>query len=589
MSLAQPRQPGVHISWIAYDSWRLMNRTIAHMLFVSSALAIACDGGEAPKEAAVDEAAPAAPPAAHEGADAPAAKTPAAAEPEPGSAPAAEESADSLRADAPLSVGAKAVRSLGFRNKALVGMYALKASVRTPSWGESGESVASTRDDDLLTAWRCTATETRPCAVELQLPEESSVVALRLYGAAGTRGADVEPAKQTVSWPNYKAHPRPAKIRVHTRAGYVDATLKDGADDRYLVFESPVSTDVVTVEVTDLHAGKKNAELRLAELEVFGTTGTARAPLSLDPERTYVRYETTPWGGSSIRQVFLEEAGDTGRRRLMRATALYGTNTGVPAPVAASRYLLVERMFKTTCDSTEGSYTLLDTKTRVPWALGALGGIPGNVYPAGEDAEAGFVVIPPSGDEAEAKTLVVEAGAAKIRRGTEADLEYPIARGSGWIHAVPSTCGYPDAEALAATGLADRYDDVRLNDVLRCNIGGSKVYFTQFHDCDKRWSVVLVGNDGARIDELHNEDDDGRGLRYGILAGGEFLVETTSKGGDVTQLHHVAEQGIQLFADRAAFAVRPPASCRPCSDTFREPGKTAPSKPLPDVAEPDAE
>ena len=530
-----------------------MNYRSAFLFFALGLPGLACDSDDPPASPAADQRAdpPAAPEAKASGSEVVAKPAP---EGEPSTAAGSNDVAANRehRASTPSSVEAKTPRSLGARNKALAGMYALEGSVGTPSWGTAGGSADAVRDDDLRTAWSCTASEDKPCAMALSLPSTASVVAVRIYAAGGSRGPEVEPAKQTVSWPHYKAHPRPSKVRVHTRGGYVDAVLKDGADDRYIVFAEPLQTDVVTLEFTELHKGKKNEELLLAEFEVYGTEGAARAPLVLDPGRTYVRYETTPWSTSTVRQVFLEEASGDTRRRLMRATALYGS--------ADARFVLVERMFKTTCDTTDGSYTLLDTKTRVPWALGKLGGVPAVVVAA----EEGFVVLPPDGDPEGAKGVGLEDGVVKVRRNVDAPLEPVLTRGLG--QDTPKSCTAP--KDLAATGLTERYPELAPREVLACSLGGATAYLTRFEGCDKRWSVVVAGEDGTVVAELHNEDEDGRGLRSAVLDDGTFLVETTAKGGDVTQLHAVTAEGITLFADRASFATRPPASCRACSDAF---------------------
>lgn len=140
-------------------------------------------------------------------------------------------------------------------------------------------------------------------------------------------------------------------------------------------------------------------------------------------------------------------------------------------------------------------------------------------------------------------------------------------------HAIPDDCtlGRYDIEGLQAAGLVDRYPDLDPDDVLVCDLGdGAAAYITQFDGCEKQWSIVVLGPNGAIRAQKHNTKDDGRGLEYTTIERFEFLVEATYRGGDSTKLYRVNARGITLFADKASFATRAPAWCRPCSNAMFE-------------------
>ncbi|MCA9698374.1 MAG: hypothetical protein KC431_12670, partial [Myxococcales bacterium] len=231
------------------------------------------------------------------------------------------------------------------------------------------------RDDDLDSAWQCAFAEKseRPCVIGLALPEKAKIEVLRLYTAAGPRYRD------------YTAHPRVAKVRVHTDAGFVEAELADGANHGYVRFDAPIETQSLAIEVLSVHAGKKDSLVHIAEIELYGTDGTPRAPMELDPALAWAAWETDTWSGEgdyTIRQVFIDyvpsnagladaEIGPK-RKRLTRATAVFGRGEDA--------FLLFERLHGSNCEEHEGSYLLFDRRNRMFYPLADLGGAGAQVF-----------------------------------------------------------------------------------------------------------------------------------------------------------------------------------------------------------------
>jgi hypothetical protein len=227
-------------------------------------------------------------------------------------------------------------------------VYGLKGGVGTPDWGIEGNDPYYSRDDDLLTAWICTPTGEKPCALGVAFPEPAKVHMVRIFGSAGPTHDD------------HLAHARPKTLRIHTDAGFLEGTIEDGRDMRYVVLPEPVQTSSVTVEVVEIYEGETDQAVHIGEIEVFGSEGGKREPYEFDAGKTLIRFDKAAWSGlSNVTFTWIEQIdGKGGTRRLFRGTGLVG-NKG-------DRLWLVERLKSIDYDNTDryGSFVLIDRETR---------------------------------------------------------------------------------------------------------------------------------------------------------------------------------------------------------------------------------
>lgn len=520
-------------------------------------------------------------------------KTPAQpATPTPNKPPSSDTTEPSLsRATTPLPGEVRAAHHLGFRLEPLRDLYALAGEVSTPPWSSPTSSeVDATRDDDLDTSWTCTATDDKPCAVSIAFGQPSTVHAVRLYGAAGFH------------WLTYRNHPRVHGVRVHTDAGHGDAELDDGAAHRYVVFEPPIKTEALSLEIRSLHKGKKDAKVHIAELEVYGSHGPAREPLELDAEALIVHYETEAWKPRGderhiIRQVFVEQLLPSGAtKRLLRGTAAF-THPG-------DRLVLVEKLFNHDCDATTGSYVLLDTKTRVPMPLGELGGgapVIVERHPEGR----GWSTLG-HGTDSELRGIVVGHTGVDILRPSERSgddsaepwgfTDLPTPRGGSRLDEPPEGCvrGRDDPDALEQASVVEHHGTLDPSAWVVCALRGAdessaegeasdegdseagpdsedasaKLLVGTGTTCGKRWSIIVLGPDGRVVAEEHGKPQTARGVRLRAHSSMGWLVETSRRDGDRTTLWRVDGSGIHRLLDGAGFAVRSPARCNACDDRF---------------------
>ncbi|WP_217909731.1 hypothetical protein [Pseudenhygromyxa sp. WMMC2535] len=479
------------------------------------------------------------------------------------------------RADAALAgVTAKGTRSLGFSLEKVIHLFALAATAKVPDWGAPGEGEAKlVRDDDLDSAWTCAfeAGAEAPCVLGLALPETAKVEALRLYVAAGPRYRD------------YKGHPRVAKVRVHTDAGYVEASLQDGANHNYVRFSPPVETQSLAIEVLDVHAGNKDAVVHIAEVEVYGADGAPRVPMQLDPARAWVSWETDTWGEGpehTIRQLFVNyspakaedpEAG-LARKRLTRATAVFGR--------AGDDFLLFERMFKTDCEAHEGSYLLFDRRNRMFYPLVDLGGAGGQVYRHGEGR--GFAVGWVSAGRFTVKGVVEEGGTLKWKRPPKTPPEDPAALLREWgfeptpmsrgesIASPPEGChraGGGEIDPLTAVAKLPDHASSDPSKWLICDVGSAKLY-TQ-GGCGTGSHAYLVAG-GKLVGEQRSKQADDRGFNLRRVGEGMF-VELSREQGASASLSWVTAEALVELESAGGLAVRPPAACASCGDAWRDP------------------
>ncbi len=286
--------------------------------------------------------------------------------------------------DQPLATSAKLVRSIRPTFDGLEKMYALATqAVGVPVWGSltTGDPAAA-RDDDLYTSWSCAIAEGSRCAWMARFSEPVDVRAVRFF-AGGTNSRAI------------------SVLRVHTDTGYVDIKRPSSGKHRHIVFATTVKTRHLALEVIKASKRPADVPVRLSEVEIYGESGPARAPLDLDPALAHVRFSGSPWvaqvpvatdsaasdGQESADtqnadgpgtftldpQVCLHTVGRDGKARcLLRGTALFGRR--------GDRVLLAEFVTKTNCETTLGSYILIDQKTRRLIDLGAMAGIVTPIY-----------------------------------------------------------------------------------------------------------------------------------------------------------------------------------------------------------------
>ncbi|HVI00269.1 MAG TPA: hypothetical protein VM869_16245 [Enhygromyxa sp.] len=476
------------------------------------------------------------------------------------------------KSPAPSPIAGKGAKSLGFSLDKITHLFSLAATAKIPDWGAPGQGEPKlARDDDLDTAWQCELGDGKPCVLGLALPEKAKVEVLRIYGAAGPRYRD------------YTGHPRVASVRVHTEAGYVDASLADGANHAYVRFDAPIETQWLAIEVLGTHPGKDDALVHLAEIEVYGTDGAPRQPIELDPDFAWASWETTAWSASggdhTIRQVFLNFSRPSltpedppSSRRLLRATAVFGQ--------ASDDYLLFERLHGTDCSEARGSYVLFDRRNRMFYPLGDLGGAGANVYR--HAAGRGFAVGWMGEGVFTIKGIVEEAGVLEWRRppsvppssgeallrewGFETE---PLAR----AHAIDeATAGCHRAAAgeldpLLTTAKFMQVGAEDPGDWLVCSVGEDTLFASA--PCGKPARAYQL-SDGKLVGKHEGKHDDARALRVHRV-GDRVLVELSAAGGDTSTLLWAEPGRLLALGEQAGLFVRPPAACSECDDAWPNP------------------
>lgn len=467
-------------------------------------------------------------------------------------------------ATAASTVPAKGIKNLGFSLEKISHLFALKATMKVPDWGAPGEGEAKlAQDDNLDTAWRCEFAGAKPCAIGLALPEPAKVEVLRIYVAAGPKYRD------------HKGHPRVKKIRVHTDAGYADADVEDGANHAYVRFDAPIQTQSLALEVLAVYDGDKSKQVHIAEVEVYGTEGAPRPPMVLDPQRSWVNYETTMWSDDpepKIRQLFIYTDDGSGRRRLARATAVFGE--------AGDDYALFERLNSTNCGVTEGSYVLFDKRNRMYYPLNDLGGAGSMVFRHKEGH--GFAVGWMNNAGQFTITGVVDEGGKLTwkrppKDGTE-DGEgqlmswgfdpKPLQRGIPGGNAVagchPGGTGELDPLATAAN-LGDGLDP---SEWMVCSVGTDTVFATA--PCDGKAAIYQVDASFKLVGKHQSKNEDARGLRL-RRSGDQLFVELSAEQGNTASLWLASAGALTEIEKHGGLSVRPPAECGQCTDDFQNP------------------
>lgn len=535
-----------------------MHRTLGTPLLCAALALLGC--GDAPTELAPRTASQ--PAAASEPA--------AAAQPTTASAdaPAAVSVVDPTRAGTVASTTAKASDNLGFDLAALARVHAIEATPVVPSWAASAAGdPAAVRDDDLDTAIRCTPGGATPCAIGLSLADPTEITAVRLFAAAGPR------------WHDYRAHPTPERIRVHTDAGWIDATLDDGATHHYVVFAAPVTTRTLAIEIVSVRPGtKKDTPVVVAELDVFGPSGPPRPALAFDPTRAFVAFETDAWkaGASSntIRIDFVELADPGGEHhRYIRGTAIHGR--------PGDRFVAIERMYADDCTHAKGGYLLLDRTTRVIAPLGDLGALPGELllHPEG----LGILVRRP-GEDGSARAVVFDGTALvrhkpKQKQGeTDAQLaarlgftDAPVHRGGHPVGASADGCesGSTEAALVARVATATEAGAALPEDATICPLSQShRVVIGTAGGCGGRTYAAVIGPGDDIVGSMHTKTEDGRGAWWARHGEDAVVIEASSKGGARSALWRAEAGGIATLAEAGSLAVRRPPGCDACNGDY---------------------
>jgi hypothetical protein len=164
--------------------------------------------------------------------------------------------------------------------KDVVGYYAFEGELLVADDGPQRADPRSVRDDDLLTAWRCTlGSREQPCVLSLRFSEPIEIGLLRIAGPARTPGA--RPGEPE----------RPKRLRIHTGRGWVEVKLANSSEHQHISFRPPIPAAAISLEITESY-GEPARPTGIAELDLFGQKGPRHAPLVMDPNRLIVRAQS---------------------------------------------------------------------------------------------------------------------------------------------------------------------------------------------------------------------------------------------------------------------------------------------------------
>ncbi|MGB1278074.1 MAG: hypothetical protein ACPG77_20175, partial [Nannocystaceae bacterium] len=178
---------------------------------------------------------------------------------------------------------ARVLRSLKPTTPDIDKIYALATtSVGVPSWAAlMTADPGATRDDDLSTGWSCTLAQGKPCALIATFDKPVQLRAIRLFsGLIGHKSQSIQ------------------TLRVHTDAGVAEVSNLSVGKHRHIYLDKPVTTRQLVLEVVKTAGRPKTLPVALAELEIYGESGLARAPLNLDPSLAHLRFDASPWEAS---------------------------------------------------------------------------------------------------------------------------------------------------------------------------------------------------------------------------------------------------------------------------------------------------
>lgn len=466
------------------------------------------------------------------------------------------------RAKRKLPLPARGMAHLGFNLDNLDKLHALAGALEIPEWAvATTDDVATMRDDDLGTGWKCAIDPYKPCAVGIHLTTQAEVRSIRIFGAA--------PGK------DYGEYARPAKVRVHSEGGWMDADLLDGPGYGYIVFGKTIESTTLVIEFLGTH-GKTKGGLFIADIEVFGHGGTPRDPIALDPQRVVTVLDGKPWtkgrDGHTRGASFLEVLGEDGTpRRLMPGTAIYGR--------AEDEIVLVEALESTDCRTHTGMFYLFNKKSRVPVPVGDLGGMGGMVFRSKDGL--GFVAGYVDDVEARVTGVVLEGESYKHRRSQRlAEVEGPASLDAWKIEREPSqrggaplnkptdgcTLGTDDTLTVLRNAVKGK-PEAKPGEWLVCDVGGgARAFLTDHGPCGKSWEITILDGSDKLVGTKAAKRAGAR-VRARRLGKEQLLVEV---GGDddAIETFRVSAAGLVSLGTRA-LAAAPPDACRSkCDDTL---------------------
>jgi len=487
---------------------------------------------------------------------------------------------------------ARVLRSLKPTTPDIDKIYALATtSVGVPSWAAlMTADPGATRDDDLSTGWSCTLAQGKPCALIATFDKPVQLRAIRLFsGLIGHKSQSIQ------------------TLRVHTDAGVAEVSNLSVGKHRHIYLDKPVTTRQLVLEVVKTAGRPKTLPVALAELEIYGESGLARAPLNLDPSLAHLRFDASPWEASEggegpwklNRDTCIHTIGSDGLARcFLRGTALLGE--------AGDRTLLAEVAYKTSCEQTEGVYILIDQTTRRFINVGALGGFPAPIYSRRDGL--GFAGIKPEedgvADDLRGYVGVSLAPDGRVARERVSDrfalvgrgfAARGLARGGGIVAAPSSGCQSPSlAEYREVVGriageghtelreeLLEDYEDdevdpqiVTLDDWSMCTLKDGPALL--FDDTDRVYWIAKEGAVASLEIPAHEWMFDPR-IRVSSQAG-SWWIERVGPEGERSSLVRIGSGTgtgtggtFQTLLVGASFSAGPPIAC---DEPFAEVGSS---------------
>ncbi len=474
-----------------------------------------------------------------------------------------------VRAERKLRFPGKSGEHMGFSLAKLAKQRALAGAIEVPEWSDPGEGADRlVRDDDLRTAWSCDPGPETSCAIGIHFPEPAEVEAVRIFAATPETHKNKK-----------KPHSRPSVMRIHTDEGWAEVRFAD--EDRlwHGLLGEPTRTRNLTVEFTQTHG---DGPIHLAELEVYGRGGIARSPLTVDTSRRAVSFEPPVWRKKSRTNsagvAFIEEIDIDGRaRRLLPGTALFGQTS--------DRLLLVERATWTTCDDHQGSYLLLDTKTRMLVPLGDMGGFAGMIFRHVEGI--GFAVGDTDIDSQRLQGVLLDQESYERRNTSRLDrreprewlkswkmIETPLSRSDSNPLGEPPTACTP-----AKSEIVDRLvphlpkrAKVPSDQWIACTLDDSAhLLATTGSECGKEWYIAVVDKEGE-LWGLESGKESSTHLRLRRIDDETMLVEQWGSK-DTPRLFHADSGSLVQVDGTFGLSLRPPSGCRKrCTVEFSDLG-----------------
>jgi hypothetical protein len=329
--------------------------------------------------------------------------------------------------------------------------------------------------------------------------------------------------------------------------------------------------------------------VHVPEIEVFGISGMARGPLEIEPRAAIVRFEEQMWNDeeaadeetegpetSRTTGCFIEMADAKGEaRRILRGTGLVGS--------PGDRLFLVERTSSMHCPrgswhSAAGSWTLVDTRTRLFWDVGALGGVMVDVFRHPEGA--GFATSRWDGSEVEpAGAVIVEGKLFRMLRDKEWKFDSSAGvEAWGFTDEGGPCCASADAAAwkrvckpmgakkarkivgakLEGEEWTEFWEGVELGTGgwLECSAGDVRLILYKKEECEEGSELLATLEKSGRVVQAIGAG----ALRAGASFETRRLVEALS--GDAASIHRIGEDGsIEEVYPDAAFSLPTPTLC----------------------------